>query len=60
MEFSTPDSHKLLISIQNKDKREYYIHESENNKTILAGKYELYLPTENQLLTEIKKELDSL
>lgn len=32
----------------------------ENNKTILAGKYELYLPTENQLLTEIKKELDNL
>lgn len=32
----------------------------ENNQTILAGKYELYLPTENQLLTEIKKELDSI
>lgn len=32
----------------------------EDNKTILAGKYELYLPTEKQLLTEIQKELDSI
>ncbi len=30
----------------------------ENNKTILAGKYQLYLPTEKQILEELKKELD--
>ncbi len=30
----------------------------ENNKSILAGKYQLYLPTENQILEELKKELD--
>jgi predicted nuclease of restriction endonuclease-like (RecB) superfamily len=28
-----------------------------DNKTILASKYQLYLPTENQLLTELKREL---
>ena len=32
----------------------------ENNKTILSGKYQLYLPTENQILEELKKELDEL
>lgn len=30
----------------------------ENNKTILSGKYNLYLPTENQILEELRKELD--
>lgn len=30
----------------------------ENNKTILASQYELILPTEEQLLNEIKKEID--
>ncbi len=30
----------------------------ENNKSILAGKYQLYLPTENQILEELQKELD--
>jgi predicted nuclease of restriction endonuclease-like (RecB) superfamily len=29
----------------------------ENNKTILASKYQLYLPTENQLIDEMKREL---
>jgi predicted nuclease of restriction endonuclease-like (RecB) superfamily len=29
----------------------------ENNPRIIASKYELYLPTEKQLLTELKKEL---
>jgi len=29
----------------------------EGNKTILANKYELYLPTESQLLAELRKEL---
>jgi predicted nuclease of restriction endonuclease-like (RecB) superfamily len=29
----------------------------ENNKSIIASKYQLYLPTESQLLDELKKEL---
>lgn len=32
----------------------------ENNKTIIASKYQLYLPTEEQLVEEVKKELDKL
>jgi predicted nuclease of restriction endonuclease-like (RecB) superfamily len=32
----------------------------ENNKTIIASKYQLYLPTEQQLIDEIKKEMDKL
>ena len=31
----------------------------ENNKSLLASQYQLYLPTENQLLEELKKELNS-
>jgi hypothetical protein len=31
----------------------------ENNKTIIASQYLLYLPTEKQLLEELNKELDS-
>lgn len=29
----------------------------ENNKTIMASKYQLYLPSEKELLQELKKEL---
>lgn len=32
----------------------------EENKTIMASKYQLYLPTEKQLLTELKREMDDL
>jgi predicted nuclease of restriction endonuclease-like (RecB) superfamily len=31
----------------------------ENNKNIIASQYQLYLPTEKQLLEEVKKELES-
>jgi hypothetical protein len=31
----------------------------ENNKTIIASQYQLYLPAEKQLLEELNKELDS-
>lgn len=31
----------------------------DNNKTIVASKYELYLPTEQQLLEEVNKELEN-
>lgn len=30
------------------------------NKTIMASKYQLYLPTEKQLLTELKREINGL
>jgi len=29
----------------------------ENNRSLLASKYQLYLPTESQLLEEMRKEL---
>ncbi|MDR1813091.1 MAG: DUF1016 domain-containing protein, partial [Candidatus Fibromonas sp.] len=32
----------------------------ENNKTIMASQYKLYLPSEKILLKELKKELKSL
>jgi predicted nuclease of restriction endonuclease-like (RecB) superfamily len=32
----------------------------ENNTTIIASKYQLYLPTEQQLIEEIKKEIEKL
>ena len=32
----------------------------ENNKTIIASKYQLYLPTEQQLIDELRKELEKL
>jgi predicted nuclease of restriction endonuclease-like (RecB) superfamily len=32
----------------------------ENNTTIIASKYQLYLPTEQQLIEEIKKEMEKL
>jgi predicted nuclease of restriction endonuclease-like (RecB) superfamily len=32
----------------------------EDNKTIMASKYQLYLPSEKQLLNELKRELESL
>ena len=32
----------------------------EDNKSILASKYQLYLPTEKQLLDELKTEIEKL
>lgn len=32
----------------------------ENNRTIIASKYQLYLPTEQQLIDEVKKEIEKL
>jgi len=32
----------------------------ENNKTIIASKYQLYLPTEQQLIDEVMKEIEKL
>ena len=32
----------------------------ENNSNIIASKYQLYLPTEEQLINEVKKEIEKL
>ena len=32
----------------------------ENNKTIVASKYQLYLPTEQQLIDEVRKEIEKM
>lgn len=32
----------------------------ENNKTIVASKYQLYLPSEQQLMEEVKKEIENI
>ena len=32
----------------------------ENNKTIIASNYQLYLPSEKQLIDEVKKEIKKL
>ena len=32
----------------------------ENSKNIIASKYQLYLPTEQQLIAEVKKEIEKL
>jgi RecB family endonuclease NucS len=32
----------------------------ENNSTIIASKYHLYLPTEQQLIDEVRKEIEKL
>jgi hypothetical protein len=32
----------------------------EKNNTIIASKYQLYLPTEQQLIDEVKKEIEKL
>ena len=32
----------------------------ENNKSIVASKYQLYLPTEQQLIAEVQKEIDKM
>jgi len=32
----------------------------ENNTTIIASKYQLYLPTEQQLIDEVRKEIQKL
>jgi hypothetical protein len=47
--------YKLLTRIDDNDKREFYI-----NEAILASKYQLYLPTEQELIKELKRELWAL
>lgn len=57
-EFENPSIGILLCA----DKNDAVVKISlpENNKTIVASKYQLYLPTEKQLIEEMKKEIDRL
>ena len=48
----------LLCADKNNEVVKYTL--PEDNKTIMASKYQLYLPTEKQLLTELKRELNEL
>jgi len=57
-EFENPTIGVLLCA----DKNDAVVKISlpENNRSIVASKYQLYLPTEDQLLKELKSELDKL
>ncbi|MCY7420420.1 MAG: DUF1016 domain-containing protein, partial [Chitinophagaceae bacterium] len=57
-EFENPTIKILLCA----DKNDAMVKISlpENNKTIVASKYQLYLPTEKQLIEEVKKEMEKL
>lgn len=55
----TPDENPTIGVLLCADKNKAVVKYSlpEGNKTIMASKYQLYLPTEKQLLKELKKEL---
>lgn len=57
-EFENPTIGILLCA----DKNDAVVKISlpENNRTIIASKYQLYLPTEQQLIEEVKKEIQRL
>lgn len=51
-----------LIQIEDPDKREYYEQDArqkmtlpEDDSTILAGEYKLYIPSKEQLIAEVKQ-----
>jgi len=48
----------LLCADKNNELVKYSL--PEDNKTIMASKYQLYLPSEKQLLAELKRELNEL
>jgi hypothetical protein len=45
----------LLCADKNNEVVKYSL--PKNNKTIIASKYQIYLPTEKQLLQELKREI---
>ena len=57
-EFENPTNGILLCA--DKNDAVVKITLPENNKTIIASKYQLYLPTEQQLIDEVKKEIEKL
>ena len=57
-EFENPAIGILLCAYKNEAMVKISL--PENNKTIIARKYQLYLPTEKQLIEEVKKEIQKL
>lgn len=57
-EYENPTIGILLCT--NKNDAVVRITLPENNNTIIASKYQLYLPTEQQLIDEVKKEIEKL
>lgn len=55
-EFENPTIGILLCAEKNNTVVKFTL--PENNKNIIASKYELYLPTEEQLINELKNELN--
>ena len=61
-EVKLPDENPTIGILLCADKNNTLVKYSlpENNKTIMASKYQLYLPSEKQLLTELKRELENI
>lgn len=57
MDFENPTIGILLCADKNDTVVKFSL--PENNKTIIASKYQLYLPTEKQLIEEVKKEIEN-
>jgi len=57
-EFENPTIGVLLCADKNDTVVKYTL--PENNKTILASKYQLYLPSEEELIKELHKELEEI
>ena len=57
-----PDENSTVGILLCADKNDTVVKYSlpEDNKTIMASKYQLYLPSEKQLLNELKRELEDL
>ena len=60
---------RLAISIYDYERTAFVIDKNntlvkyslpEDNKTIMASKYQLYLPSEKQLLDKLKRELENI
>jgi len=57
-EFENPTIGVLLCADKNDTVVKYTL--PEDNKTILASEYKLYLPSEDELIEELHRELDEL
>ncbi|MBN9296522.1 MAG: DUF1016 family protein [Filimonas sp.] len=57
LDFENPTIGILLCADKNDTVVKFSL--PENNKTIIASKYQLYLPTEKQLIEEVKKEIEN-
>ena len=57
-EFENPTIGVLLCADKNDTVVKYTL--PKDNKTILASKYQLYLPSEDELIEELHKELEEI